>query len=67
MPPKETIPFKQNSILKRYARGMMFCKPEARKYAVCVSSKGMTVEQNDCKKEFQGMLACMARSPAGLR
>jgi hypothetical protein len=29
--------------INKIAKGMVLCKPEARKYAICVSGKGLTV------------------------
>ena len=50
-PIKSSLKRKQPQINK-IARDMVFCRAEAKKYAICVSSKGLAVEQHECQKQF---------------
>jgi hypothetical protein len=40
---------------------MSLCGPQARSYAICVSQKGINVEQGQCGKEFAKLIICMGR------
>ena len=40
---------------------MSQCTVQARQYAICVSQKGINVQQDQCGKEFGQLLTCMGR------
>jgi len=42
---------------------MVLCRGEARMYAVCVTSKGLAVEQGECQKQFASLMKCLGRTP----
>ena len=49
--------------LNTIARDMVLCKNEQRRYAICVSSKGITVDQNACQEQFAGFMQCLGLTP----
>ena len=49
--------------LNTVARDMVLCREEAKRYAICVSAKGMVVEHQECLKQFTALMTCLGRTP----
>jgi hypothetical protein len=47
--------------LNKIAKGMVLCRTEARRYAICVSGKGLTVNQRECEVQFTSLMQCLGR------
>ena len=45
--------------LNTIARNSVLCRNEQRRYAICVSSKGITVEKDECQPQFQSLMECL--------
>lgn len=51
----------KSKYLSTLALQMSQCTVQARSYAICVSQKGINVQQDQCAKEFGKLVTCMGR------
>jgi len=47
--------------LNKLSRDMVLCREEAKRYAICVSSRGVAVEQFQCQKQFSALMTCLGK------
>lgn len=45
-------PVAKSSHLAKFAKSMGVCAAPMRNYAICVSSKGVAINKQDCQKQF---------------
>ncbi len=55
------VAFSERRLLVQWTNGILKCEEDARNYAICSSSKGLSVEKDDCVKEFTRLKHCMER------
>ena len=46
--------------LAKFAKSMAACNTPVRNYAICVSSKGVAINKNECQKQFSLVMECVA-------